>query len=89
MTLDVYWNQIYIEDRVATMPDDITENFINVRVFNEQFQLRMESSDDEWHKINFKISVNKHVTGITTQISVVNFFSQKCNNYFHPFVCKI
>lgn len=39
------------------MPDDITENFINVRVFNEQFQLKMESSDDEWHKINVKISV--------------------------------
>lgn len=30
MTLDVYWNRIYIEDRVAAMPDDITENFRNV-----------------------------------------------------------
>lgn len=47
MTLDVYWNRIYIEDRVAAMPDDITENFRNVRIFNKQCQLRMESSDDD------------------------------------------
>lgn len=47
MTLDVYWNRIYIEDRVAAMPDDITENFRNVRIFSKQCQLRMESSDDD------------------------------------------
>lgn len=47
MMLDVYWNRIYIQDRVAAMPDAITENFRNVRIFNKQCQLRMESSDDD------------------------------------------
>lgn len=88
MTLDVYWNRIYIEDRVAAMPDDITENFRNVRIFIKQCQLRMESSDDDYQKINVKISV--YATFSINMLLVLQhtfvlqiFLSQKYNNYHY------